>query len=185
MKSDNTCCKVPAVHDSSRLKSLTSALLSDRQWWLFPEFKKSTHFNAGSVCSLSFLRSFIQPPRKQIYFTSSLFLEAICKGAIASEETMLTHFPAAGWLFSTLIIQSTCLSPGPPLLLIPLPPCALLPPPSIYSISMLRRCKFITVAAAVQRKGGGTQCVLFQNNYWTLTRAYFFHFAFCVCDSAV
>lgn len=65
-----------------------------------------------------------------------LSLEAICEGAVASVETMLTRFPAAGWLFSTLIIQSTCLFPRTPSLLIPLPPslCSvtiIFPPPFI------------------------------------------------------
>lgn len=51
----------------------------------------------------------------------------------------------------------------PPSLLIPLPPSALLlsfPPPSIYSISVLRRGKFITVAA---ENVGETQSVHFQD----------------------
>ena len=70
---------------------------------------------------------------------------------------MLAHFPAAGWLFSTLIIQSTCLFPVRPRSLFHYPPTLsvapfFFPPLSIYSIPVLRRCKFITVAASVLRK---------------------------------
>lgn len=71
---------------------------------------------------------------------------------------VLTNFLAAGWLFSTLIIQSTCFyHPAvAPYSITPLRSVALplYLPASIYSISMLRRCKFIMMAATVQKMEG-------------------------------
>lgn len=95
---------------------------------------------------------------------------------------VLTDFLTAGWLFSTLIIQSTCFyHPAvAPYSITPLRSVALplYLPPSIYSISMLRRCKVITMAATVQKMEGK------QFMFGTITELYlpFFSFFPTICS---
>lgn len=112
-KSDNTCC-------CCRFRSLPPALLSEimteRQWWFSVSIKRATW---SKYCFISTVLPFL----------NSSFLLCVRRG-------LLAHFPAAGWLFSNLIIQSTCLLLARPYSLFHYPPplrlcCSFSPPPFI------------------------------------------------------
>lgn len=198
MKSDSTCCNAPVVCGSSKLRYLTYALLSD----IWTKKKNSgEHFLMKLLMLVQYVHNNFYVAlcisKKEIYFVSSNYI-------------LFSNFPFFSWnhlqrchcirrnnVNSFPCCRVTLFNPhyskhlsfaGPPSHLIPLPPSAVLQsffPPSIYSISTLRRCKFIMVAA----NGGETQSVHFQDNYWVAPLAplscFTLSLPYVICNNAV